>query len=94
MTGPDAPTLGAYYRSPGVADRIERIRAGARWRMKADLAESLARVDCARRIARAYDSLLHGRRLDKVAVDLRLVAEHLDRVPYQLAHDPQLLEAA
>lgn len=90
----DSPTLGWYLRQPGVAERIERIRAGARWRMRAGLAEQAARGKAARKVADLHGSLLLGRRLDRIAAELRLVAEDLERTPYQLAHDDVLLEVA
>lgn len=85
MIAADAPTLGAYYRRPGVAERIAARRAEARWRFRCGLAEATARARAAHRLAQSYDSMLKGRRLDRVAIDLHDIAAELEHLPADLA---------
>lgn len=78
---PDMPTIGAYLRQPGVTADIEARRAAARWRVRMQLADFGPRRHALTFLVHLHESVRCGRRLDRVAVSLRELADDCDRAP-------------
>jgi hypothetical protein len=72
---PDAPTLGALA---GPHERAERL-AAARWRVRMRSADASTRRRVLDRLTVIVGSEHRGRRLDRVAAELRDLADECDR---------------
>lgn len=99
MISSSAPTIGAYLRQPGVGEAVEARRAAARWRVRRDLDDRVARARLGAvlldpfgvLILNVFESIRTGRRLDVIADELRDLADRCDAL--QVEQDRELESA-